>query len=96
MAIELSSETDRNKKVRLQKKLDRFKANVEKEVKPLNNDMYRWYANIWGQGKEIIEAEQVRQLAETSQEQDDGVFWAWITKETQAMILLHRNNHLKN
>lgn len=96
LALQLNKETDRNEKVRLQKRLDKFTKKIEKEADSLNDAMYAWYARIWAQGKGDVSAEDVRTIAKSSGDQDDGVFWAWITKQTQAMILAHRNSHLKN
>ncbi len=93
---QLKKVTDRNEITRIKNRIKKFEKNIEKESEPINDEMYTWYANIWGQGKEKINADQVRKIAESSKAQDDSVFWAWITKTSQAMILAHRNQHLKN
>ena len=68
------------------------------EVESVNDVMYAWYAKIWSQHENEIHhctATEVKKIAKTSMENDNGNFWAWITSRTQAMIIQHGNRHLK-
>ena len=91
----LDAKKDKDKVNQLNKDLK----SMEKSFASLNKDFYEWYSDIWSQHKlEDTHASpaQVKEIAESSLKQDGGVFWGWITKNTQAMIVVHRNQHLKN
>ena len=67
-------------------------------VATINDLMYSWYAEVWSQHKDEIHhctADEVRKIAETSNEQDNSSFWGWMTQRTQSMIVLHGNQQLK-
>jgi len=69
-----------------------------KDIESINDEMYAWYSEVWSQHSNEVHhctPAEVRTLADSSNEQDDGSFWGWITTQTQGMILAHRNQHLK-
>jgi hypothetical protein len=58
-----------------------------------NKNAMDWYSIIWSQGVENtrVTAEEVEELAETSQE-TDPMFYQWICAKTIEMIFAHRVN----
>ena len=74
-----------------------FDAHME-SVEIINDLMYAWYAEVWSQHKNEVHhctPDEVRRIAETSNEQDNSNFWGWITTRTHAMIVQHGNQQLK-
>ncbi len=63
-----------------------------------NDRVFAWYAKVWSQHKDKkthVTADQLREFSGAMQE-DQPAFWAWLQNQTQSMILLHGNQHLKN
>ena len=61
-------------------------------------DLDIWYSKIWSQTKKELHhysVSEVQAIRETSKENDGSSFWNWLTKQTQLMIILHSNQHLK-
>ena len=61
-------------------------------------DLDIWYSKVWSQTNNELHhysVSEVQAIRETSKENDGSSFWNWLTKQTQMMILLHSNQHLK-
>lgn len=91
----VTDKKDQKEREEAQQTFDEFVKNEEKEIKKTNAANYAWLVVIWG-GKEKITIDQAEEIAETSKRDDNGNFWIWLQRQTHAMILAHRNSHLKN
>ena len=61
-------------------------------------DLDIWYSKVWSQTNNELHhysVSEVQAIRTTSKENDGSSFWNWLTKQTQMMILLHSNQHLK-
>ena len=67
-------------------------------IKKNNQRIYDWYAKVWSQHEDQsthITGEKLRQWVKIVNE-DEPAFWEWLKMQTQALITLYNNQHLKN
>jgi len=76
------------------KKFENHVASVDLTI----DDLDIWYSKVWSQADNELHhysVSEVQAIRETSKENDGSSFWNWLTKQTQTMIILHSNQHLK-
>ena len=98
--VEAAQEAEKSKKEieKIRKKNKKLFDEHMETIASVNDEMYAWYSQVFSQHKNEVHhctPEEVRIIAETSRDQDNGSFWGWIADRTNAMIVHHGNQHLK-
>jgi len=64
---------------------------LNKDMITLNDEVYAWYAQVWGESPE-----KVREFAKTLLDQEMIGLWKWMQTETWALITMHLEGLEKN
>lgn len=70
-------------------------AELDAKILAVNDELYAWFSEIWGQGEEPNPIEDVKEFALTNADTDPGL-WAFCTQTTVFMIKEHRAGKRKN
>ena len=70
-------------------------AALDEKIGAVNDELYAWFAQIWGQGESPETAESVKEFAVTNADTDPAL-WAFVTQQTVGMIRDHREGNRKN
>jgi len=96
--IETRSKRIPKAKGEAKKKFKEQIAALTEEMEQVNLETHDWYSEVWSKHKDPsthYSPAEVQDFAERMME-EDAALYKWICNRTQAMILVHRTNYLKN
>ena len=70
-------------------------AALDEKIAAVNDGLYTWFAQIWGQGETPETTATVKEFAITNADTDPAL-WAFVTQQTVVMIRDHREGNRKN